>query len=224
MRCNGMTCAVCRRWSSLFNWVRIVVRTHASLIMLLIMPWGQRGRLFRGDLIDIIAPGVPASIKRGAGDQLLVVNFDPTVPATFANEDIDGGDPDRMLIDNVNVGRSNGFRHENGRLVGYRERVDDVRVRDMDGPKGASDLDRRRHAGLELNSLGGLRLSDDERLLRRRSRLRRRRRRLLGPRRRNEAHRNRRKNDPIRPLRAELTVHLTSSRFPAFNQLIPGLG
>ena len=61
----------------------------------------QRRRFFRRDLVDVLAPIFPASVDCGAGDERLVMNFDPTRPHSLVNENVDASDPDIPLVEKV---------------------------------------------------------------------------------------------------------------------------
>jgi hypothetical protein len=103
-----------------------------NVLVLVKMTSRQLCRFLRRDLLDVLAPVFRASVHCEAGDQLFVMNLDPT-RRSLLDENVDAGNPDIPLVEKDDISLSDRVGRENDRAIVLRGGVDDLRVSDHYG-------------------------------------------------------------------------------------------
>ena len=103
------------------------VNILVDALVLVKMSSRQLCRFLRRDLLDVLAPVFRASVHCEAGDQLFVMNLDPT-RRSLLDEDVETGNPDIPLVEEDDICLSDRVERENDRAIVLRGGVDDLRV------------------------------------------------------------------------------------------------
>ena len=128
------------------------VNILVDALVLVKMSSRQLCRFLRRDLVDVLAPVFRASVHCEAGDQLFVMNLDPTRPHSLVDENVDAGDPDIPLVEKDDISLSDRLGRENDRAIVLRGGFDDLWVSDQYGLERLIGGERRYKIGPQGNS------------------------------------------------------------------------